>query len=69
MPTGKVKWFDELKGYGFIIPDQPGKDIFLHRSGIASGLKGLPDNARVEYELAEGRRGPQAVNVTIIDNR
>jgi CspA family cold shock protein len=69
MPTGKVKWFDELKGYGFIVPDERGKDIFLHRSGIASGLKGLPENARVEYDLAEGRRGPQAVNVTIIDNR
>jgi CspA family cold shock protein len=69
MPTGTVKFFDELKGFGFIVPDQPGKDLFVHRSGIASGLKGLPENARVEYEIGEGRRGPQAINVTIIDER
>jgi CspA family cold shock protein len=67
MPTGKVKFFDELKGFGFIIPDQAGRDLFVHRSGIASGLKGLPEDARVEYEIGEGRRGPQAVNVAIIE--
>jgi CspA family cold shock protein len=58
MPTGRVKWFEELKGYGFIIPDARGKDVFVHRSGIAGGLKRLPENARVEYQLEEGRRGP-----------
>jgi len=49
--------------------DERGKDVFVHRNGIASGLKGLPDCARVEHELVEDHRGPHAVNVTVIDKR
>ena len=61
MPTGTVKWFNTTKGYGFIAPDNGGKDIFVHISAVErAGLTGLADNQKVEYELIEGRDGRQS---------
>ena len=58
MPTGTVKWFNTAKGYGFIAPEGGGNDIFVHISAVEqSGLKGLADNQKVNFELAEGRDG------------
>ena len=58
MPTGTVKWFNTTKGYGFIAPDTGGKDVFVHISAVErSGMTGLADNQKVEYELQEGRDG------------
>jgi len=60
MPTGTVKWFNTTKGYGFIAPDEGGKDVFVHISAVErSGLTGLADNQKVGYELQEGRDGRQ----------
>ena len=67
MATGVVKWFSEDKGFGFITPDEGGKDAFVHFSAIqADGFRTLAEGARVEYELGEGPKGPQAQNVRII---
>ncbi|RBI82957.1 cold-shock protein [Rhodosalinus halophilus] len=58
MPNGTVKWFNATKGYGFIAPEDGGKDVFVHISAVErSGLTGLADNQRVSYELREGRDG------------
>lgn len=58
MPTGTVKWFNTTKGYGFIAPDDGGKDVFVHISAVErAGLTGLADNTKVSYELREGRDG------------
>jgi CspA family cold shock protein len=58
MPSGTVKWFNTTIGYGFIAPDAGGKDVFVHISAVErSGLTGLADNQKVEYELSEGRDG------------
>ncbi|WP_158964623.1 cold-shock protein [Chachezhania sediminis] len=58
MPTGTVKWFNTTKGYGFIAPDEGGKDVFVHISAVErSGLTGLADNQKVSYELRDGRDG------------
>ena len=60
---GTVKWFDEKKGYGFI-SDENGNDVFVHYSGIQSnGFKSLEEGQEVEFEVIEGQKGPQAVNV------
>ena len=61
MATGTVKWFNTDKGYGFIQPDDGGKDIFVHISAVQrSGLTGLADNQKVSYDLEEGRDGRQS---------
>ena len=66
MNTGTVKWFNNQKGYGFI-SDENGKDIFVHYSGIAmEGFKTLEDGQAVQFEIVEGAKGPQAINVTVI---
>jgi CspA family cold shock protein len=65
MAQGTVKWFNNDKGFGFITPDEGGKDLFVHHSAINSnGFRTLADGARVEYESEDGPKGPKAVNVT-----
>jgi CspA family cold shock protein len=67
MPTGTVKWFSDDKGFGFITPDEPGKDLFVHHSQItAEGYRSLPEGARVSYESEAGEKGPKAVNVKVV---
>jgi CspA family cold shock protein len=66
MATGTVKWFDDAKGYGFITPDEGGKDLFVHHSNVSgSGFKSLAEGAKVEFEAAEGQKGPEARNVAV----
>ena len=61
MPTGTVKWFNTTKGYGFIAPDDGGKDIFVHISAVErAGMTGLADNQKVSFEMVEGRDGRQS---------
>ena len=65
MPTGKVKWFEPRKGYGFI-EQQDGPDVFVHHSGInAMGFKSLREGDRVAFDVEQGKKGPAAVNVTV----
>lgn len=63
MEKGKVKWFSERKGYGFITPDGGGEDLFVHHSNLADGLRSLHEDQAVEYESAQGQKGPEAINV------
>lgn len=65
MATGVVKWFNNEKGYGFITPDEGGADLFAHFSSIVSdGFKTLNENQRVEFEITQGDKGPQATNIS-----
>ena len=67
MATGTVKWFNDAKGYGFITPGTGGKDVFVHFSSIAGdGHRSLAEGAKVEYEQAEGQKGPEARNVVLV---
>jgi CspA family cold shock protein len=64
MATGTVKWFNDAKGYGFIAPDGGGNDVFVHHSSISGeGYKSLGEGVKVEFETAEGPKGPEAKNV------
>ena len=64
---GKVKWFDSKKGYGFITGED-GKEVFVHYSGIVKdGFKALNEKQEVEYELGEGSKGIQAINVKVVE--
>jgi len=64
MATGTVKWFNDAKGYGFITPEEGGKDLFVHHTNIAvEGFKTLAEGAKVEFEPREGTKGPEAINV------
>ena len=66
MKTGKVKWFDSTKGFGFITGDD-GKDVFVHFSAIMSdGFKTLEEGQKVSFEIVDGARGPQAANVSVL---
>jgi len=66
MSKGTVKWFNNQKGYGFI-SDEKGNDVFVHYTGLnMEGFKTLEEGARVEYEIVDGAKGPQATNVTVI---
>jgi len=66
MNNGTVKWFNAQKGFGFITNDNGGEDVFVHFSGIASnGFKSLEEGQKVVFEVERGKRGMQAVNVTI----
>ena len=64
MATGTVKWFNDSKGYGFISPEDEGKDLFVHHTSIAGdGFKSLSEGAKVEFDAAQGEKGPEAKNV------
>ncbi len=64
MAKGTVKWFNEQKGYGFITPDDGSKDCFVHHTSIkGEGFKTLQEGDKVEFEITEGEKGPQASNV------
>ncbi len=63
MPTGTVKWFNTTKGFGFIAPDDGGKDVFVHISAVErAGMTGLADNQKVSYELQAGRDGRESAS-------
>jgi len=65
MTTGTVKWFNDAKGFGFITPEDGSKDVFVHFSAIqAGGFRSLAEGQRVEFEVTNGPKGPQASNVT-----
>ncbi|MFI5605693.1 cold-shock protein [Amycolatopsis sp. FDAARGOS 1241] len=67
MTQGTVKWFNSEKGFGFITPDNGGGDVFVHYSEIkGNGFRTLEENARVEFEIGQGQKGPQATSVTVI---
>lgn len=64
MPVGRVKWFNNDKGYGFITPDGGGNDVFAHYTAIQSqGFRTLTDDQRVEFDIVEGDKGQQAENI------
>lgn len=66
--TGTVKWFNETKGFGFIVTDE-GKDIFAHFTDIQTqGFKVLMEGQRVEFTIVQGKKGPQASNIVILQN-
>ena len=68
MNKGTVKWFNATKGYGFITNDETGEEVFVHFSGLnMEGFKSLEEGASVEFDITEGAKGPQAVNVTVVN--
>jgi CspA family cold shock protein len=66
VPTGKVKWFDEAKGFGFLARDDGG-EVFVHQSALPAGVSVLKPGSRVEFGVAEGKRGEQALSIRVLD--
>jgi CspA family cold shock protein len=67
MAQGTVKWFNGEKGFGFIAPDDGSKDVFVHYSEVqGSGFRTLEENQRVQFDIEQGQKGPQAVGVTAV---
>ncbi|GAA4032634.1 cold-shock protein [Allokutzneria multivorans] len=67
MATGVVKWFNAEKGFGFLTPDGGGADVFAHYSAIdGNGYKSLDEGQKVEFEIGQGQKGPQANNIRVI---
>ena len=66
MPTGKVKWYDSEKGFGFL-SQEDGEDVYVRSSALPAGVEGLKAGQRVEFGVASGRRGPQALSLKLID--
>ena len=67
MPIGTVKWFNDAKGYGFIAPEDGSKDVFVHHSNIVGeGFRTLAGGAKVEYEVRQGQKGPEATDVRAV---
>ena len=66
VPTGKVKWYDSEKGFGFVTQDG-GEDVYVRASALPPGVAGLKAGQRIEFGVADGRRGPQALSVRLID--
>ena len=67
VPTGKVKWFDAERGFGFIASDDDGGEVFLHASALPAGVTAPKPGTRVDFGVADGRRGPQALSVHVLD--
>lgn len=68
MNKGTVKWFNSVKGFGFITNEETGEDVFVHFSGInIDGYKTLNEGQNVTFDIEQGDRGPQAVNVTVVE--
>lgn len=66
VPTGRVKWFDADKGFGFLTQDN-GEDVYVRASALPSGVESLKTGQRVDFDMAQGRRGPQALKVKLLD--
>jgi cold shock protein len=66
MPTGKVRWYDVDKGFGFLATDE-GEDVFVHASALPDGATSLKQGARVEFGIVDGKRGKQALSVTVLE--
>ncbi|WP_091678954.1 cold-shock protein [Amycolatopsis marina] len=66
MPTGKVKWYDAEKGFGFVT-QEGGEDVYIRKAALPQGVEGLKAGQRLEFGVADGRRGPQALSVRLLD--
>ena len=67
VPTGKVKWYDAEKGFGFVTQDG-GEDVYIRKAALPAGVEALKAGQRLEFGVAEGRRGPQALSVRLVDS-
>jgi CspA family cold shock protein len=66
VPTGKVKWYDVEKGFGFLATED-GDEVFVHASALPAGVEALKPGSRVEFGVADGKRGPQALSIRVLD--